>query len=179
MSRIGKLPVPVPASVEVTIDGQKVSVKGPKGSLEHTLPEEVTISREEEGALKIERVDDGRDALAAHGLSRTLINNLVVGVTDGFERKLEIVGTGYRGLAKGKNLEFSLGFSHPVVIEPPEGIEFGVEGPGAFSVKGISKQAVGETAAKIRKVRPPEPYGGKGVRYAGEYVRRKVGKAGK
>jgi len=179
MSRIGKVPVPVPASVEVKLDGRHVSVKGPKGELAHELPEEVTIERNEDGTLQISRVDESQDARAMHGLSRTLVNNLVVGVTDGYVRKLEIVGTGYRVVAKGKNLEFALGFSHPVVVEPPEGITFTVESPTAFSVEGIDKQVVGETAANIRKLRQPEPYKGKGVRYEGEHVRRKVGKAGK
>jgi len=179
MSRIGKVPVPVPASVEVKIDGQNVAVKGPKGELAHSLPQEVTIERNEDGMLQINRVDDSQEARAMHGLSRTLVNNLVVGVTDGYVKKLEIVGTGYRVQAKGKNLEFALGFSHPVVVEPPEGITFKVESPTAFQVEGIDKQVVGETAANIRKLRQPEPYKGKGVRYEGEYVRRKVGKAGK
>ncbi len=179
MSRIGKVPVPVPGSVEVKLDGRHVSVKGPKGELARELPEEVTIERNEDGTLQISRVDESQDARAMHGLSRTLVNNLVVGVTDGYVRKLEIVGTGYRVVAKGKNLEFALGFSHPVVVEPPEGITFTVESPTAFSVEGIDKQVVGETAANIRKLRQPEPYKGKGVRYEGEHVRRKVGKAGK
>lgn len=179
MSRIGKVPVPVPGSVEVKIDGQHVSVKGPKGELAHELPSQVTIERNEDGALQINRVDDSQEARAMHGLSRTLINNLVVGVTDGYVKKLEIVGTGYRVQAKGSNLEFALGFSHPVIVEPPEGITFAVESPTAFSVQGIDKQVVGETAANIRKLRKPEPYKGKGVRYEGEHVRRKVGKAGK
>lgn len=179
MSRIGKVPVPVPGSVEVKLDGRHVSVKGPKGELARELPEEVTIERNEDGTLQISRVDESQEARAMHGLSRTLVNNLVVGVTDGYVRKLEIVGTGYRVVAKGKNLEFALGFSHPVVVEPPEGITFTVESPTAFSVEGIDKQVVGETAANIRKLRQPEPYKGKGVRYEGEHVRRKVGKAGK
>ena len=179
MSRIGKVPVPVPTSVEVKIDGQHLVVKGPKGELAHELPAEVTIERNEDGMLQINRVDDSNEARAMHGLSRTLVNNLVVGVTDGYVKKLEIVGTGYRVAAKGQNLEFALGFSHPVVVEPPEGITFTVESPTAFSVQGIDKQVVGETAANIRKLRKPEPYKGKGVRYEGEYVRRKVGKAGK
>lgn len=179
MSRIGKVPVPVPTSVEVKIDGQHLAVKGPKGELAHELPAEVTIERNEDGMLQINRVDDSNEARAMHGLSRTLVNNLVVGVTDGYVKKLEIVGTGYRVAAKGQNLEFALGFSHPVVVEPPEGITFTVESPTAFSVQGIDKQVVGETAANIRKLRKPEPYKGKGVRYEGEYVRRKVGKAGK
>jgi len=179
MSRIGKVPVPVPTSVEIKIDGQHLAVKGPKGELAHELPAEVTIERNEDGMLQINRVDDSNEARAMHGLSRTLVSNLVVGVTDGYVKKLEIVGTGYRVAAKGKNLEFALGFSHPVVVEPPEGITFTVESPTAFSVQGIDKQVVGETAANIRKLRKPEPYKGKGVRYEGEYVRRKVGKAGK
>ncbi|MDO5494636.1 MAG: 50S ribosomal protein L6 [bacterium] len=179
MSRIGRLPIPVPSGVEVKIDGSTVTVKGPKGELSHQIPGQIAVEKGEDGALEVTRPDDERDSRALHGLTRTLINNMVVGVTQGYEKKLEIVGTGYRVLAKGSNLEFNLGFSHPVVVSPPEGITFAVEGPNKFSVSGISKQLVGETAANIRKIRKPEPYKGKGVRYAGEQVRRKVGKAGK
>jgi len=179
MSRIGKLPVTVPAGVDVTIDGQTVTVKGPKGTLSHTVVEPIKVERDEDGAIVVKRPDDERRNKAYHGLTRSLVNNLVVGVTQGFEKKLEIVGVGYRVALKGSNLEFALGFSHPVVVEPPEGITFAVESPTRFSVSGIDKQLVGETAANIRKIRKPEPYKGKGVRYAGEVVRRKAGKAGK
>jgi large subunit ribosomal protein L6 len=179
MSRIGKLPVTVPSGVDVTIDGRTVTVKGPKGTLSHTVVEPITVERGDNGAILVKRPDDERRNRAFHGLSRSLVNNLVVGVTSGYEKKLEIVGVGYRVALKGKNLEFALGFSHPVVVEPPEGITFAVESPTRFSVSGIDKQLVGETAANIRKIRKPEPYKGKGVRYAGENVRRKVGKTGK
>ena len=180
MSRIGKYPVPVPSGVEVTIEGQDVRVKGPKGQLEFTVAEPITVRKDDDGALAVERPNDERKSKALHGLSRTLISNMVVGVTEGYEKKLEIVGVGYRVQAKGPTeLEFALGFSHPVVVKAPEGITFAVEKPTAFSVIGIDKQAVGEVAANIRKIRKPEPYKGKGVRYAGEQVRRKVGKAGK
>ncbi|GAA1287066.1 50S ribosomal protein L6 [Pseudonocardia aurantiaca] len=179
MSRIGKLPVTVPSGVDVTIDGRTVTVKGPKGTLSHTVVEPITIERDDAGAILVKRPDDERRSKAMHGLSRTLVNNLLVGVTAGYEKKLEIVGVGYRVVLKGSNLEFALGFSHPVVVEPPAGITFAVETPTRFSVSGIDKQLVGETAANIRKIRKPEPYKGKGVRYAGENVRRKVGKTGK
>lgn len=180
MSRIGKYPVAVPAGVEVTIEGQDVRVKGPKGELTLTVAEPITVRKDEDGALAVERPDDERKSKALHGLSRTLVNNMVIGVTEGYEKKLEIVGVGYRVLAKGpSSLEFALGFSHPVPIEAPAGITFAVESPTKFSVIGIDKQSVGEVAANIRKIRKPEPYKGKGVRYAGEQVRRKVGKAGK
>ena len=179
MSRIGKLPVAVPSGVEVTIDGQHIKVKGPKGTLEHTVAEPITVERDEDGTLLVKRPDDERNSKALHGLTRTLVNNLVVGVTAGYEKKMEIHGVGYRVQAKGSDLEFALGYSHPVKIEAPEGITFAVESPTKFSVSGIDKQLVGETAANIRKIRKPEPYKGKGVRYAGENVRRKVGKTGK
>ena len=179
MSRIGKLPVTVPAGVDVTIDGRTVTVKGPKGTLSHTVVEPITVERDDNGAILVKRPDDERRNKAMHGLSRTLVNNLLVGVTSGYEKKLEIVGVGYRVALKGSNLEFALGFSHPVVVEPPPGITFAVETPTRFSVSGIDKQLVGETAANIRKLRKPEPYKGKGVRYAGEKIRRKVGKTGK
>ena len=180
MSRIGKLPVSVPSGVDVTIDGQTVTVKGPKGQLSHVVAEPITVNRGEDGAIAVSRPDDQRKSKELHGLSRTLIANLVTGVTDGYEKKLEIVGVGYRVLAKGPTqLEFSLGYSHTITVDAPEGITFNVEAPTRFSVVGIDKQSVGEVAANIRKLRKPEPYKGKGVRYAGEQVRRKVGKAGK
>ncbi|SFJ80318.1 50S ribosomal protein L6 [Cellulomonas sp. KH9] len=179
MSRIGRIPVPVPAGVDVTIDDRLVTVKGPKGTLSHTVAAPLVVDRDDAGALVVTRPDDERLSRSLHGLTRTLLANLVTGVTEGYIKKLEIVGTGYRVTAKGDNLEFALGFSHPVVVEPPAGITFVVEAPTKFSVQGIDKQQVGEVAANIRKIRKPEPYKGKGVRYAGENVRRKVGKAGK
>ena len=179
MSRIGKVPVPVPAGVEVALDGAVVTVKGPKGTLSHTIPSPITVSRDDDGALVVTRPNDERDSRSLHGLTRTLLANLVVGVTEGYEKKLEIVGTGYRVVAKGSDLEFALGFSHPVVVSAPAGITFAVESPTKFSVAGIDKQQVGGTAANIRKIRKPEPYKGKGVRYADEVVKRKAGKAGK
>lgn len=180
MSRIGKIPVAVPAGVEVSIEGQDVRVKGPKGELTHTVAEPITIAKSDDGTLSIERPNDESRSKALHGLSRTLVNNMVIGVTEGYEKKLEIVGVGYRVISKGPTeLEFALGFSHPVIVQAPEGITFAVEKPTAFSVIGIDKQAVGEVAANIRKIRKPEPYKGKGVRYAGERVVRKAGKAGK
>ena len=179
MSRIGRIPVPVPAGVDVTIDGRDVTVKGPKGSLSHTVAAPLTVDRDDAGALVVTRPDDERLSRSLHGLTRTLLANLVTGVTEGYTKKLEIVGTGYRVTAKGADLEFALGFSHPVIVTPPAGITFAVESPNKFSVAGIDKQQVGEVAANIRKIRKPEPYKGKGVRYAGELVRRKVGKAGK
>jgi large subunit ribosomal protein L6 len=178
MSRIGKVPVPVPTGVDVTIDGAVVTVKGPKGSLTHTVPGPISVVQED-ATLVVTRQDDERVSRSLHGLTRTLIANLVTGVTEGYTKKLEIVGTGYRVMAKGNDLEFALGFSHPVIVPAPEGISFAVETPTKFSVSGIDKQLVGETAANIRKIRKPEPYKGKGVRYAGEQVRRKAGKAGK
>ena len=180
MSRIGRLPVPVPGGVEVTLDGQEVTVKGPKGTLQHRVAEPITIARVDSGELEVSRPNDERMSKALHGLTRTLVANMVTGVTDGYEKKLEIVGVGYRVISKGPTeLEFALGFSHPVKIKAPEGITFNVEAPTRFAVLGIDKQQVGEVAANIRKIRKPEPYKGKGVRYAGERVRRKVGKAGK
>jgi large subunit ribosomal protein L6 len=178
MSRIGKLPIPVPSGVEVTISGRDVTVKGPKGTLSHTMVEPITITQDE-GRLLIARPDDERDSRARHGLTRSLVANMVTGVTEGYSKTLEIVGTGYRVQAKGSDLEFALGFSHPVTVKAPEGISFAVEAPTRFVVSGIDKQRVGEVAANIRKIRKPEPYKGKGVRYAGEVVRRKAGKAGK
>ena len=179
MSRIGRLPVPVPSGVEVTLDGQNVSVKGPKGTLNHVVARPITIARADSGELEVSRPDDERESRSLHGLTRSLINNMVVGVTEGYEKKLEIHGTGYRVQNKGGSLEFALGYSHPITIEAPEGISFNVENPTRFSVQGIDKQLVGETAANIRKLRRPDPYKGKGVRYEGEHIRRKVGKAGK
>jgi large subunit ribosomal protein L6 len=179
MSRIGKLPVPVPAGVDVQIDGATVTVKGPKGTLSHTVVPPITVEKGD-GVLDVQRPDDERVSKSLHGLSRTLINNMVVGVTEGYEKKLEIVGVGYRVLSKGPTqLEFQLGYSHPIIFDAPEGITFQVEGPTKLGVQGIDKQLVGEVAANIRKLRKPEPYKGKGVRYSGEHVRRKVGKAGK
>jgi len=179
MSRIGKLPIEVPAGVDVTIDGQRVTVKGPKGTLEHMVAEPISVSRADDGVLQVQRPDDERESRALHGLSRTLVANMVTGVTAGYAKNLEIVGTGYRVTAKGSNLEFALGFSHPVLVEAPDGIAFKVETPTRFSVEGIDKQKVGEVAANIRKLRKPDPYKGKGVRYQGEVVRRKAGKTGK
>lgn len=179
MSRIGKKPIPVPAGVDVTIDGQKVSVKGPKGTLDLTIAEPITVVRSEDGAIVVNRPDDERESRSLHGLSRTLVSNLVTGVTQGYTTKMEIFGVGYRVQLKGRNFEFALGYSHPVLIEAPEGITFAVETPTKFSVSGIDKQKVGQISANIRRLRRPDPYKGKGVRYEGEQVRRKVGKTGK
>jgi large subunit ribosomal protein L6 len=179
MSRIGKLPVPVPAGVDVALDGPLVTVKGPKGTLSHRVASPITVEQGD-GVLDVRRPNDERTSKALHGLTRTLVNNMVVGVTDGYEKKLEIVGVGYRVLPKGPTqLEFQLGYSHPIVFDAPEGITFTTDGPTRLGVVGIDKQLVGEVAANIRKLRKPEPYKGKGVRYAGEVVRKKVGKAGK
>jgi large subunit ribosomal protein L6 len=179
MSRIGKLPIQVPAGVDVTIDGQAVAVKGPKGSLAHTVAAPIEIAKGEDGALVVSRPNDESRNRALHGLSRTLVANMITGVTTGFSKDLEISGVGYRVQAKGSNLEFALGYSHPILVEAPEGISFKVESPTKFSVEGIDKQKVGEVAANIRKLRRPDPYKAKGVKYAGETIRRKVGKAGK
>jgi large subunit ribosomal protein L6 len=179
MSRIGRRPISVPTGVDVTIDGQTVRVKGPKGELQHTLAEPIRAERADDGTLEVVRPNDERRAKELHGLSRTLVHNMIVGVTEGYRKTLEIAGTGYRVTAKGGDLEFALGFSHPVVVQPPTGITFSVERPTLFSIEGIDKQQVGEVAAKIRKIRPPEPYKGKGVKYQGEVIRRKAGKAGK
>ena len=179
MSRIGKLPVPVPSGVDVAIDGQQVTVKGPRGTLSHTVAEPITVSRADDGTISIVRPDDERESKSLHGLSRTLIANMVIGVTEGYSKTLEIVGTGYRVTARGADLEFALGFSHPVLVAAPDGIAFRVEAPTRFAVEGIDKQKVGEVAANIRKLRKPDPYKGKGVRYQGEVIRRKAGKAGK
>ncbi len=180
MSRIGKLPITVPSGVDVAVEGQTVTVKGPKGTLAHTVAAPITVAKTEAGVLEVKRPDDERNSRALHGLSRTLIANMVTGVTDGYEKKLEIVGVGYRVVPKGPTtLEFSLGYSHSITVNAPDGVSFTVEGPTRFAVQGIDKQVVGEVAANIRKLRKPEPYKGKGIRYAGEQIRRKVGKAGK
>jgi large subunit ribosomal protein L6 len=179
MSRIGRMPIAVPSGVDVAIDGRDVTVTGPKGTLALTIAEPIDISRDDDGTLNVTRPDDENRTRALHGLSRTLVANMVTGVTDGYSKNLEIVGVGYRVQARGSNLEFALGFSHPVVVEPPDGITFLVETPTRFSVSGIDKQKVGEVAANLRKLRKPDPYKGKGVRYQGEVIRRKVGKAGK
>jgi large subunit ribosomal protein L6 len=177
MSRIGKRPITLPAKVTVTIDGQHVAVKGPKGELSRSLPPEVSVEQIEE-AIHIKRRNESRAARQRHGLCRTLIANMVEGVSTGFQRRLEIQGVGYRAQVQGRNLTLNLGYSHPVQIEPPEGIQFAVENNVNVLVSGIDKEVVGNIAARIRSARPPEPYKGKGVRYAGEAVRRKVGKAG-
>ncbi len=178
MSRIGKMPVAVPSGVDVTISGSTVTVKGPKGTLTHEVPAPITAAVED-GQIVVSRPNDERESRSLHGLTRTLISNNIIGVTEGYTKALEIVGTGYRVLAKGSDLEFSLGYSHTITVPAPEGITFKVDGPTKLSVSGIDKQQVGEVAANIRKLRKPEPYKGKGVRYAGEQVRRKAGKAGK
>lgn len=178
MSRIGKQPVPVPSGVDVTIDGQTVTVKGPKGELSGTYSELLTITMED-GAIVVTRPDDGREARSLHGLTRTLIANMVIGVSEGYSKNLEIVGVGYRAALSGSNLELALGFSHPVVITPEPGITFEVPAPNRITVRGIDKQRVGQIASEIRAWRKPEPYKGKGVRYEGEHVRRKLGKAAK
>ena len=179
MSRIGKQPVPVPAGVDVTIDGRNVSVKGPKGTLGLAVAEPITVVRSDDGTILIGRPDDERRSRSLHGLSRTLVANLITGVTEGYTTKMEIFGVGYRVQQKGSNLEFALGYSHPVLIEAPEGITFAVESPTKFSVSGIDKQKVGQISSNIRRLRRPDPYKGKGVRYEGEQIRRKVGKTGK
>ncbi|MDH4159390.1 MAG: 50S ribosomal protein L6 [Actinomycetota bacterium] len=179
MSRIGRLPISLPSGVDVTIDGQLVTVNGPKGTLAHEVTQPITVTRGEDGLLTVQRPDDERESRSLHGLTRSLIANMVTGVTDGYEKKLEIVGVGYRVQSKGSDLEFAVGYSHPVLYKAPEGIAFAVESPTKFAVTGIDKQQVGQVAANIRKIRKPEPYKGKGIRYAGEHVRRKVGKAGK
>ena len=178
MSRIGRLPVTIPSGVQIDIDGRQVTVQGPKVKLQHTVASPIDVVRED-GVIKVTRPNDDGPVRALHGLSRTLIANMVTGVTDGYRKTLEIVGVGYRVQAKGSDLEFSLGFSHPVVVNPPEGITFRVETPTRFAVEGIDKQKVGEVAANLRKLRKPDPYKGKGVRYQGEVVRRKAGKTGK
>jgi large subunit ribosomal protein L6 len=178
MSRIGRMPVTIPSGVDVSIDGRQVTVKGPKGTLSLEVVSPIEVSQDN-GTLTVTRPSDEGEIRALHGLSRSLIANMVTGVTDGYRKTLEIVGVGYRVQAKGKDLEFALGYSHPVPVSPPDGITFRVETPTRFVVEGIDKQQVGEVAAKIRKLRKPDPYKGKGVRYQGEQIRRKVGKAGK
>jgi large subunit ribosomal protein L6 len=178
MSRIGRLPIDVPANVTVTIDGQNVAVKGPKGELALTVASPIEVKLEDAQVL-VTRPDDERESRSLHGLTRTLIANQIIGVTEGYSKSLEVVGTGYRVAAKGSSVEFALGYSHSITVDPPAGITFEVEGNNKLHVRGIDKQAVGEVAANIRKLRKPEPYKGKGVRYAGEVVRRKAGKAGK
>ncbi len=179
MSRIGKQPITVPAGVDVVIDGRTVTVRGHKGTLSHTVPEPITVQRAQDGTLLVGRPDDERRSKSLHGLSRTLVNNMIIGVSQGYEKRMEIHGVGYRVVLKGPDLEFSLGYSHPVPVSAPDGITFTVDSPTRFSVAGISKETVGEIAATIRKLRRPDPYKGKGVRYAGEKIRRKVGKTGK
>jgi large subunit ribosomal protein L6 len=178
MSRIGRMPITVPSGVTVSIDGQDVTVKGPKGELSLTVSEPIMVEQTD-GTLTVNRPDDERTNRQLHGLTRSLVYNMVVGVTDGYSKTLEVVGTGYRVQAKGNGLELALGFSHPVNVEAPAGINFQVETPTRFQISGIDKQLVGEVAANIRKLRKPEPYKGKGVKYADEVIRRKAGKAGK
>jgi large subunit ribosomal protein L6 len=178
MSRIGRLPIDIPSGVDVTVEDREVTVKGPKGQLSVTIAQPITVAIAD-GRVLVSRPDDERVSRSLHGLTRTLIANNIIGVTQGYTKGLEVVGTGYRVQARGANIEFALGFSHPVTVEPPAGISFTVEGNNRLTVSGIDKQAVGEMAANIRKIRKPEPYKGKGVRYAGEIVRRKAGKAGK
>jgi large subunit ribosomal protein L6 len=179
MSRIGKQPILIPSGVEVSIDGQQVSVKGPKGTLDLQVAEPITVARNDDGAIVVNRPDDDRHNRSLHGLSRTLVSNLVTGVTEGYTIKLEIFGVGYRVQAKGSDLEFALGYSHPVLIAAPEGVTFAVETPTKFSISGIDKQKVGQIAANVRRLRKSDPYKGKGIRYEGEQIRRKVGKTGK
>ncbi len=178
MSRIGRMPITIPSGVQIKADGQQVTVAGPKGELDLTVAEPITVGVVD-AEVTVERPDDDRRSKQLHGLTRTLVNNMVIGVTEGFSKTLEIVGTGYRVQAKGSGLELALGYSHPVNFEAPDGISFQVETPTRFHVNGIDKQLVGEVAANIRKLRAPEPYKGKGVRYADEHIRRKAGKAGK
>jgi large subunit ribosomal protein L6 len=178
MSRIGRLPIDIPSGVDVTVNDRDVTVKGPKGELALTVAQPISVAIED-GRVVVRRPDDERESRSLHGLTRTLIANNIQGVTQGYTKSLDVVGTGYRVQARGANVEFALGFSHPVLVEPPAGITFTVEGNNRLTVSGIDKQAVGETAANIRKIRKPEPYKGKGVRYTGEVVRRKAGKAGK
>jgi large subunit ribosomal protein L6 len=179
MSRIGKQPVVIPSGVDVTINGQNLSVKGPKGTLTLDVADPIRVTRNDEGAVVVARPNDERENRSLHGLSRTLIANLVTGVTEGYTTKMEIFGVGYRVVLKGNTLEFALGYSHPVVIDAPEGVTFAVETPTKFSITGIDKQKVGQIAANIRRLRKSDPYKGKGIRYEGEQIRRKVGKTGK
>ena len=178
MSRIGRLPITVPSGVDVTIEGRTVTVKGPKGTLSRSLHPDMTVSRED-GTIVVTRPTEQKTHKQLHGLTRTLVNNMVVGVTDGYRKGLEITGVGYRAALNGRKLTLNLGYSHPIEIEPPEGITFEVENPTRLAVVGIDKELVGQIAAKVRSTRKPEPYKGKGVRYSGEYIRRKAGKAGK
>lgn len=178
MSRIGKRPINIPAGVKISIDNKAITVEGPKGKLSHTLPGDLS-AKIEDGVLTVERPDDSQKNVSLHGLTRTLVDNMIVGVTSGFVKTLEIVGVGYRVALKGKSLDFNLGKSHPVIVEPPQGIEFGVEGQQKILVKGIDKQLVGQIAADIRMLRKPEPYKGKGIRYSGERIIMKAGKTGK
>lgn len=178
MSRVGRKPIPVPTGVEVTVNGPHVKVKGPRGNLERVFPEAVNVEVDD-GVVTISRRDDERMSRALHGLSRALLANMVLGVADGFKRELAIVGVGYRAVLKGTTLELQLGFSHPIQVPAPEGISFEVPEPTRIVVSGVDKEQVGQVAADIRKLRPPEPYKGKGIRYSNEYVRRKAGKAGK
>ncbi len=178
MSRVGANPIAVPKGVELKIDGPNVSVKGPKGELSQTFQREITFKQEKDEII-VSRPSDQTRHKAMHGLSRTLLANMVIGVTEGFSKTLEMHGVGYRAQMQGKELEVSVGYTHPVKVSPPEGIEFEVDGTSKVIVKGTNKQAVGQAAADVRKIRPPEPYKGKGIRYEGEYVRRKAGKAGK
>ena len=178
MSRIGRLPITVPSGVDVTIDGRNVTVTGPKGTLSRSLHPDMTLSRED-GTLVVTRPTEQKTHKQLHGLTRTLVNNMVVGVTDGYRKGLEITGVGYRAALNGRKLQLNLGYSHQIEIDPPEGITFEVENPTRLAVVGIDKELVGQIAAKVRATRKPEPYKGKGVRYAGEYIRRKAGKAGK
>ena len=178
MSRIGKAPITVPSGVDVKVDGQTVTVKGPKGELTQVLPGAISVAIED-GTLTVNRPDDHRDNRSLHGLSRSLVNNMIVGVTEGYKQDMEIFGVGYRVVAKGRDLEFALGYSHPVPVTAPDGITFAVDGATKFSISGIDKQQVGQIAANIKRLRKHDPYKGKGIRYAGEQVRRKVGKTGK
>jgi large subunit ribosomal protein L6 len=178
MSRIGRLPIAVPSGVDVTIDGRNVTVKGPKGTLSRALHPDITVSRED-GTLVVTRPTEQKTHKQLHGLTRTLVNNMVIGVTDGYRKGIEITGVGYRAALNGRKLTLNLGYSHPVEIDPPDGISFEVENPTRLAVVGIDKELVGQVAAQVRATRKPEPYKGKGVRYAGEYIRRKAGKAGK
>jgi large subunit ribosomal protein L6 len=178
MSRIGRLPIAVPSGVDVTIDGRTLTVKGPKGTLTRELHPDIAVSREDD-RLVVTRPTEQKTHKQLHGLTRTLVNNMVVGVTDGYRKSLEITGVGYRAAKVGEKLQLNLGYSHPIEIEPPQGISFEVENPTHLAVVGIDKELVGQIAAQVRSTRKPEPYKGKGVRYAGEYIRRKAGKAGK
>jgi large subunit ribosomal protein L6 len=178
MSRIGRMPIAVPAGVDVSIDGRNVTVKGPKGSLSRELHPEMLVAREGD-SIVVNRPSEAKTHKQLHGLTRTLVNNMVIGVTEGYRKPLEITGVGYRAALVGRKLQMNLGYSHPVDIDPPQGISFEVESPTKLAVVGIDKELVGEIAARVRASRKPEPYKGKGVRYAGEQIRRKAGKAGK